>query len=47
MNKRINSRRFDQLNDHFQENLFQKEESFENNNLIETSRINTFIHSTT
>ena len=35
MNKRINSRRFDQLNDHFQENLFQKEESFENNNLFE------------
>ena len=33
MNKRINSRRFDQLNDHFQENLFQKEESFEINKI--------------
>ena len=33
MNKRINSRRFDQLDDHFQENLFQKEESFENNKI--------------
>ena len=27
MNKRINSRRFDQLDDHFQENLFQKEKN--------------------
>ena len=51
MNKRINSQRFDQLNDHFQENLFQKEEPFENNKIevqmIQFSSVISFSHCST